>query len=107
MRNGKDGWVVVAAAFWVIAVTSGTFYSYGVFFKPMLAEFGWSRQLTAGVMGIACLICVLSLPSVGQFVDRHGPRLVMSLCTGLLGAGYMLGASVQSALQLYLFVRTE
>ncbi len=104
MRNGKDGWVVVAAAFWVIAVTSGTFYSYGVFFKPMLAEFGWSRQLTAGVMGIACLIYVLILPSVGQFVDRHGPRLVMSLCTGLLGAGYMLGASVQSALQLYLFV---
>jgi len=95
---------VVAAAFWVIAVTSGSFYSYGVFFKPMLAEFGWNRQLTAGVMGVACLIYVLALPFVGHFADRRGPRLVMAVSTGLLGVGYVLGAYVQSAFQLYLFV---
>ncbi len=104
MRKPDYGWVVVAAAFWVIAVTSGSFYSYGVFFKPMLVEFGWNRQLTAGVMGLACLIYIVVLPFVGHFADRQGPRLVMAVCTGLLGAGYMLGASVQSALQLYLFV---
>jgi MFS family permease len=95
---------VVAAAFWVITITSGSFYSYGVFFKPMLAEFGWNRQLTAGVMGVACLIYVMVLPFVGHFADRRGPRLVMAVSTGLLGAGYLLGAYVQSAFQLYLFV---
>ncbi len=103
-RNLDYGWVVVAAAFWVIAITSGSFYSYGVFFKPMLAEFGWNRRLTAGVMGVACLIYVIVLPFVGHFADRRGPRLVMAVSTGLLGVGYMLGAYVQSALQLYLFV---
>jgi MFS family permease len=95
---------VVAAAFWVIVVTSGSFYSYGVFFKPMVAEFGWNRQLTAGVMGVACLIYVMILPFVGHFADRRGPRLVMAVSTGLLGVGYVLGAYVQSALQLYLFI---
>jgi MFS transporter, OFA family, oxalate/formate antiporter len=96
--------VVVAAAFWIIAVTSGSFYSYGVFFKPMADEFGWSRQLTAGVMGVACLVYVLVLPFVGHLADRQGPRLVMAVSMGLLGLGYVLGASVQSAAELYLFV---
>lgn len=98
------GWAVVAAAFWIIALTSGSFYSYGVFFKPMLQEFGWSRQLTAGVMGVACLIYVVVLPFVGHLADRQGPRLVMGVSTALLGLGYLLGAYVQSALELYLFV---
>jgi OFA family oxalate/formate antiporter-like MFS transporter len=104
MRRSDYGWVVVAAAFWVIAVTSGSFYRYGVFFKPMVAEFGWNRQLTAGVMGVACLIYVTVLPFVGHFADRRGPRLVMAVSTGLLGTGYALGAYVQSAVQLYIFV---
>jgi MFS family permease len=98
------GWIVVAAAFWVIAVTSGSFYSYGVFFKPMLAEFGWNRQLGSGVMGVACLIYVLILPFVGHLADRRGPRWVMAVSAGLLGLGYVLGSGIRSALQLYLFV---
>jgi len=37
------GWFVVAACF-VIAVTLGhLFWSFGVFFKPLQQEFGWSR----------------------------------------------------------------
>jgi MFS family permease len=104
LRKLDHGWVVVAAAFWVITVTSGSFYSYGVFFKPMLAEFGWNRQLTAGVMGLACLIYVAVLPFVGHLADRKGPPRVMAVSAGLLGLGYVLGAYVESALQLYLFV---
>lgn len=103
-RKLEHGWTVVAAAFWVIAITSGSFYSYGVFFKPMIAEFGWNRQLASGVMGVACLVYVGVLPFVGHLADRQGPRLVMAASTGLLGLGYVLGAYVQSAFQLYLFV---
>jgi len=103
-RKLDPGWMVVAAAFWVITITSGSFYSYGVFFKPMLAEFGWNRQLGAGVMGLACLIYVGVLPFVGHLADRKGPRLVMAASTGLLSMGYVLGAHVQSALQLYVYV---
>ena len=103
-RKAGHGWAVVAAAFWIIAVTSGSFYSYGVFFKPMAQEFGWSRQLTAGVMGLACLIYVVVLPFVGHLADRRGPRLVMAVSTALLGLGYLLGAYVRSAVELYLFV---
>jgi OFA family oxalate/formate antiporter-like MFS transporter len=103
-RGLDHGWIVVAAAFWIIALTSGSFYSYGVFFKPMLEEFGWSRQLTAGVMGLACLIYVVVLPFVGHLADRRGPRLVMAVSIALLGLGYLLGAYVRSAVELYLFV---
>ena len=103
-KNVDRGWIVVAAAFWLITVTSGSFYSYGVFFKPMLEEFGWTRQLTAGVMGVACLIYVMVLPFAGHLADRKGSRLVMAASAGLLGLGYVLGAHVRSATDLYLFV---
>jgi hypothetical protein len=37
------GYVVLAAAFLVMTVMWGANYSFGVFFKPMIAEFGWTR----------------------------------------------------------------
>ncbi len=36
------GWIIVAASFLVL-MNYGIFYSYGVFFKPLIAEFGWLR----------------------------------------------------------------
>ena len=37
------GYVVVVAAFLILVVMWGTFYSFGVFFKPLLTEFGFLR----------------------------------------------------------------
>ena len=42
------GYIVVLAAFFIQAVVGGTIYTFGVFFKPVLTEFGWTRAMTSG-----------------------------------------------------------
>ena len=39
------GWYIVAAAFIILFFNSGARFSFGVMFKPMIAEFGWNRGL--------------------------------------------------------------
>ena len=39
------GYIIVLAATCIMIVVYGIRASFGVFFKPMLAEFGWSRAL--------------------------------------------------------------
>jgi hypothetical protein len=37
------GWYIVAASFAILFFNSGARFSFGVMFKPMIAELGWSR----------------------------------------------------------------
>jgi len=37
------GWYILASSFTILFFNSGARYSFGVMFKPMIAEFGWSR----------------------------------------------------------------
>ncbi|MBW1801365.1 MAG: hypothetical protein JRJ85_11640 [Deltaproteobacteria bacterium] len=42
------GYVVVFAAFAIFLLVFGVHYAFGVFLKPMVAEFGWGRAVTSG-----------------------------------------------------------
>lgn len=97
------GYVVVAAAFTIMVVTIGTYYSFGIFFKPMSAEFGWSRALTSGAFSLSWLVTGFVTIAIGWLNDRFGPRLVMSLCGLFAGAGFLLMSQVNDVWQLYLF----
>ena len=43
------GWVIVAVCAILLAMQAGIVYSFGVFFKHLVADFGWSRAATSGV----------------------------------------------------------
>ena len=47
------GYVVVAAALFIMVAIYGVFYAFGIFFKPVLAEFGWTRVMTSGAFSLA------------------------------------------------------
>ena len=96
------GWVVVGACF-ACCATYGTFYTFGVFFKPLQESFGWSYTLTSSVQSLHILVYVLSSFLIGYATDRFspkGPLLAGALCLGL---GYLLCSRIQSLLQLYVF----
>jgi MFS family permease len=97
------GWWVVGAAFLITAVTIGVFYSYGVFFLPVMAEFGWSRTVLSGVALAGGLTYAATVPLVGWLADRYGFRPVMAVAAATLGLGFFLCSLVQSVWQLYLF----
>jgi MFS family permease len=69
--------VAVAAA----QVTSWgiLFYSFSVFLAPMQAEFGWSVTQLTGAYSLALLISGMAAMPVGRWLDRHGPRGLMTL----------------------------
>lgn len=97
------GYVVVSVACVIMVVTWGTYYSFGIFFKPILTEFGWTRAMTAGAFSLATIIQgVVAIP-VGRLTDRFGPRMLLTLCGFLSGLGYILMSQINSIWQLYLF----
>ena len=46
------GYIVVALAFLITVILGGTLYTFGVFFKPLSDEFGWTRAATSGAFSL-------------------------------------------------------
>lgn len=97
------GYIVVAAALLIVLLHYGTRSSFGVFFKPMLNEFEWTRALTAGAFTVSMLMQGVGAIIMGRLNDKLGPRFVMTLCGFLLGLGYLLMSLIIGGWQLYLF----
>jgi len=97
------GYTVVAAAFVVMVLIFSVHYSFGVFFLPLLNEFGWTRAMTAGAFSLVWIAQGLLAVVMGGLNDRFGPRLVLTVCGALIGAGYLLMSQVSAVWHLYLF----
>lgn len=96
------GWVVVGACF-VCCATYGTFYTFGVFFKPLQESFGWSYTLTSSVQSLHILVYVISSFLIGWATDRFSPRLPLIAGAFCVGLGYVLCSKIQNIAQLYVF----
>lgn len=97
------GYFIVGASFLIMVGLWGAFYSFGIFFRPILNEFGWTRAMTSGAFSLAALISGVLSIAMGILTDRFGPRLVMSLCGFFLGLGYFLMFFINALWHLYLF----
>lgn len=95
------GWVIVAACTVTLVIHAGVFYSYGIFFKHLIAEFGWSRAATSGVHSLFMVIHGGSAIVMGWLVDRFGPAKVMSVCGFITGLGLVLTSQINALWQLY------
>jgi MFS family permease len=97
------GYIVVIANFLILVSMYGTLYSFGVFFKPVLSEFGWTRAMTSGAYSLCFLLSGAVAMATGRLNDRFGPRVIMS-CSGLLlGLGYFLMSKIGAIWELYLY----
>jgi len=97
------GWVVVASAFIITFITCGVNFSYGVFFLPIVNEFGWSRGLASAVMLVAGIAYAVTLPFTGILADRYGYKWVLAVSAGFLSLGLILSSQIQELWQLYVF----
>ena len=86
-----------------MTVAWGTNRTFGVFLKPMLSEFGWSRASISGAFTMAMIIMGLASFVGGRITDRFGPRAVVISCGLCLGAGYFFAATVRAIWQFYIF----
>lgn len=97
------GYVVALAAFFIQVMTWGINNSYGVFFNPLLTEFGWLRAIISGAVSMNFLVHGIVSIFMGGLNDRFGPRLIVTGCGLFMGLGYLLMSSVNAVWQLYLF----
>ena len=97
------GYTIIVAGFFIQAVVWGISNSFGVFFDPLIKEFGWSRATISGAASLGFLVHGVSSIFLGNLNDRFGPRLIMSACGLFLGLGFILMGTVNSVWQLYLF----
>lgn len=97
------GYIVVLAAFGIQAVAWGLCSTFGVFFNPLLIEFGWTRAMISGAFSLCFLILGFISIIVGGLNDRFGPRMIMVVCGFFVGLGYLLMSQLNTIWQLYLF----
>jgi MFS family permease len=95
------GWIVLAAVVFVMLGGSGIRAVFGVFIKPMEAEFGWTRAQLSGAAALSLFVLGAVGPLVGWLADVWGPRRVMLLATAVLGAGTVLASFVGHLWQMY------
>ena len=77
------GWMLVIACFIIYFLQGGV--PIGLFFKPMLEEFGWNRATLSGVQSFSMVLMAMMGPIVGKLIDKYGPRTIISL--GVVGTG--------------------
>jgi len=95
-------WVAGAATIIMLAMW-GTYYSFGIFFKPLLTEFGWTRAMTSAAFSLSTILHGIGGIFAGRLTDRFGPRMVIRITGLLLGLGYLLMSQTNSIWQLYIF----
>jgi MFS family permease len=97
------GYIVLAACFFIMVVVYGAQNSFGVFFKPMLNEFGWSRAETSGPFALYMVVSGLLSFVSGRLSDKFGAQKVVAAGGLFLGIGYLLTSRITSLWQLYLY----
>jgi MFS family permease len=96
------GWIIVAVVFVTMAIGVNARTAFSLLFPPILDEFGWSRGVIAGAFSFGFLVTAGISPVLGWLMDRHGPKAVMELGVGLIGAGLLLASLITEPWHLYL-----
>ena len=92
---------------WTMAIAQviswGTlFYAFSLFVVPMQESLGWSRPLLNGALSLGLLSTGVVAFPVGAWIDRHGGRGVMTLCSLLGGLLLLAWAQVETPRAFYL-----
>lgn len=94
---------MVAVAFFVDFVAVGFFfYSYGVFFKAIAAEFGGSRLGVSLGITITSAVGALAAPLIGHALDRYPLKRVIGAGTIFMSIGFFALSQVRTQLEFYL-----
>ena len=63
-------------------------YTFGVFLKPLAAEFHWSREAVSAAFGVAALSVAACSPFIGHLLDRYPARRIVLPCIAIFGCAF-------------------
>ena len=97
------GYVIVFASFIILVLSFGINYSFGIFFKPLLAQFDWTRAATSSAYSLMTLVSGFLGIFAGRLSDAFGPKIIGILAGAFLGSGLLLLSQTQNLFHFYLF----
>ncbi|MDP6100597.1 MAG: MFS transporter [Dehalococcoidia bacterium] len=105
MKQGRFfyGWVIVGAGLAVWILEPGMYASFGIFFKPIASELGWSRAMVAGAVSLTSVAMGVLAPFSGALADRYGARRLVMASGILTGVAYALLSTTNALWQFYAF----
>ena len=105
-RKIDRSWLVLATAFVIIFVNSGTRMVFGVTLKPMGADLGWGRGALSSVQTTYMAVSAITMPLAGRIADRYGFRLIMVVFILIMAAGAGFTGFIEAPWQLFLLYGT-
>lgn len=100
--DSPRAWVIVFAAFLSMLTMFAVAYSFGVFVKPMTAEFHSSRAAISAVFSITAFIYFLFGAAAGHISDRIGARPMIVASALFMGIGLLLTSRINHMWLSYL-----
>jgi MFS family permease len=97
------GWVIVVASLVLLVGSFGTQLTFGVFLKPLVAEFGWTRAAASGAMSLAMGVSGIIGVVMGRLTDRFDVRIAIGIAMAVGTACYVLLARMHSLWEFYLY----
>ena len=95
-------YLVVAGSSLIQFTIIGLLFSYGIFFKELELEFGWSRTMLSSCSAIAFLSMGILAIIGGRLTDKYGPSIVLGISGVLFGLGFALISQISEPWHLFI-----
>jgi MFS family permease len=96
-RSERQGWSVIAALWVVMFFTIGaTISTIGVFFNPLIHQFGWSHEQVSRIATGFILCMGITAPAAGWMLDWMPAQVPMGVGAATAAAGYLLASRSNS-----------
>jgi MFS family permease len=97
------GYIIVAASSCIWLASWGADQSFGIFYKSIMVEFGWTRAETVLAFSLSFIVQAVLAIYMGWLTDRLGPRLVVTVFGSCLGLSYLLLSGMTSLRQFNIY----
>ena len=102
MKHLHYGWVMVFSAVGILATHALTFYSFGIFLRPITEQFHWDRGALSAAISIGMLITGPFSILAGRLSDRYGPRLLVTANGIITGVALIFMSQISALWHVYL-----
>ncbi|MEM3485767.1 MAG: MFS transporter [Candidatus Bathyarchaeia archaeon] len=101
VRKVFYGWMIVVVSFLSMAFWMGIRSSFSVFYASLLDDLRWTRADLAFAQSLTFVMYMVTVPFIGGFIDRFGPKKVIIPGVVLTSTGLVLCSITKSLFGMY------